>query len=314
MGSVSLGAVFLFCNLEFKREIQKERKLLSVENSNLPVYLSSQIKTPCLFGIFKPSVYVTYEIIEDKTALKHAVCHEITHYEQGDNIWSCLRCLCLILHWYNPLVWYAAILSKQDAELACDERTVKKLGEDERAAYGRTLVTLTCQKRCSMLISSATMGESKAGIKERIVFIVKKPSNRILAVLMVVFTLLFAVGCTFTGAEKKEESQSEDVIISLMKTGQTGIKNKSAYPDVAFSDMSDDIIMACSIYKDMDAGQISELILEEIKEPKYDRRVLSVLVDEQYKNVKASHKKEGRAEAMRLLESLRQKLSVNMKQ
>ena len=35
-------------------------------------------------------------------------------------------------------------LSRRDAELACDEATIRRLGEAERAAYGRTLIRISC--------------------------------------------------------------------------------------------------------------------------------------------------------------------------
>ena len=46
--------------------------------------------------------------------LRHVLAHELTHYAHKDHIWSLLRCLALALHWYNPLVWLAAALSKRD--------------------------------------------------------------------------------------------------------------------------------------------------------------------------------------------------------
>lgn len=72
--------------------------------------------------------------------LRHTVEHEITHFRHGDHFWSALRSVCIALHWYNPLVWWAAILSRNDAELACDEGTIRRIGEDARAEYGRTLI------------------------------------------------------------------------------------------------------------------------------------------------------------------------------
>ena len=54
-----------------------------------------------------------------------------------------MRLAALALHWYNPLVWAAAILSKRDAELACDEAVLRLLGEAERQSYGETLISLS---------------------------------------------------------------------------------------------------------------------------------------------------------------------------
>lgn len=45
--------------------------------------------------------------------------------------------MCLLV---NPLVWVAAWFSRLDCELACDEGALKRLGEEERIAYGKTLL------------------------------------------------------------------------------------------------------------------------------------------------------------------------------
>jgi beta-lactamase regulating signal transducer with metallopeptidase domain len=60
-------------------------------------------------------------------------------------------------------VWWAASLSKQDAELACDEATIRKIGEDSRSSYGRTLIELTCRekRKGSLVIAATTMSGSK---------------------------------------------------------------------------------------------------------------------------------------------------------
>lgn len=79
-----------------------------------------------------------------------------------------LRCACLIVHWYNPLVWWAAALSKRDGELACDEDAIKALGESERISYGRTLIGLTATGGTKNILRCATtMTGGKNTLKER---------------------------------------------------------------------------------------------------------------------------------------------------
>lgn len=107
------------------------------------------------------------------------------------------------IHWYNPLVWWAAFLSQRDGELACDEATIQALGEGERAEYGRTLIGMTCQKKANVLITATTMTASKSGIRERILLIAKKPKMAAYTLIAVLFVAAIAVGCTFTGARNK---------------------------------------------------------------------------------------------------------------
>ncbi len=52
-----------------------------------------------------------------------------------------LRNVCCVVHWFNPLVWFAAHLSRMDLELACDERAVAPMDEPQRKAYARLMLS-----------------------------------------------------------------------------------------------------------------------------------------------------------------------------
>ena len=208
IGIAIIGLTLLLSNLSFGRKLRKTRKAYRADGCKLPVYTVDALPSPCLFGLFRPSIYITSEVAGDEIKLCHVLAHEVTHYRHGDHIWSALRGLSLAVHWYNPLVWLAAALSRRDSELACDEGTIKRIGEGSRMEYGRTLIGLTCEKRKAMdlLCCATTMTDGKKGIKERITLIAKKPKLLIPAVIAVVLVAAVAVGCTFTGA-KSEDSQ-----------------------------------------------------------------------------------------------------------
>lgn len=207
-GMLLMGACFVVSNLHFSLKLRKDRVFIETYG-NRRVYRTSAVETPCLYGFFTPAIYITDEAVEDEARKQHVLEHEMTHYRHGDYIWSLLRVVCLVLHWYNPLVWCAAFLSRRDAELACDEATIQRLGEEERAAYGRTLIGLTCEKRSALLITATTMTGSKSNIKERITLITKKPKMAIFTLVVVVLVAVTAVGCTFTGAKATHDSFSE---------------------------------------------------------------------------------------------------------
>lgn len=230
VGFVSVAGLFLFTNARFKRKIMDSRYGLGLRKNNLDVYATGEIDTPCLFGIKNPAIYVTYPVADDPTLLHHALEHEATHYRHGDHIWAVLRCVCLTIHWYNPLVWWAAFLSQRDAELACDEATIQHLGEGERAEYGRTLIGMTCQKKANVLITATTMNSGKSALKERIMMIAKKPKMALYTLLIVMLAAAIAVGCTFTGPKTESEGtgargeildKNGEVIISKDLGGKT---------------------------------------------------------------------------------------------
>ena len=202
VGMALMTLAFLVSNGWFARKLHKTRIPMTVSDYPLPVFVTDYPATPCLFGLIRPKVYLTPESAQDDSLLRHVLAHELTHFRHGDHIWSALRGICLVLHWYNPLVWAAVLLSKKDAELACDEATIRTLGEDERIAYGRTLIGMTCVKRDpkSFLITATTMISGKHTLRERITAIARKPKNAILAVIACVLVLSIAAGCTFSGA------------------------------------------------------------------------------------------------------------------
>ncbi len=107
-----------------------------------------------------------------------------------------------MLHWYNPLVWLAALLSRQDGELACDEGAVRKLGQAERAAYGRTLLRMSCPGRPAPMQTATTMTGGARALKERITLLVRRPKTALWALVLSLLIAAAAVGCTFSGAEK----------------------------------------------------------------------------------------------------------------
>jgi len=213
VGIAVTGCVLLICNCRFALRLRANRKELDVPDASLPVYITDCVQTPCLFGIWRPAIYLTPEL-SDAQALRHVLLHELTHRRHWDHIWSALRCVCLALHWYNPLVWVAAALSKQDAEVACDEAVVRQLGEENRSQYGKTLVSMTCaaQGEKGLLVAATTMVSGKKVLKERVIRIVSNPKTKKYALLAVILAASIAVGCTFTGAQKPTVDPEDDKI------------------------------------------------------------------------------------------------------
>ena len=244
IGISATAVCLLASNIRFARALYRSRRLTEQTCGKLAVYVSPLVDTPCLFGLFRPAVYVTEEVLQDETALRHALLHEQTHYRHGDHIWAALRGLCLALHWYHPLVWLSAVLSRRDAELACDEGTLRRLNEDERTAYGETLIRLTCgHKKGELLLTATTMTGSKKSLRQRIALIAKRPKMALYTLIAAVLVVAIAVGCTFTGSKEPAEPEFsflelpdtpvDSQVLSAVKTyiiAHAGILNDLAEP------------------------------------------------------------------------------------
>ena len=203
-GMSAMALWLIATNLAFRARLAKRARRIEYPGCKLPLYITEAVETPCLFGVLRPAIYITPEAASEPVTLAHSVEHELTHYRHGDHIWALLRCLCLVLHGYNPLVWLAAALSRRDAELACDEATIRRLGENERAAYGRTLIRISCERRATLLRTATTMNCGKRGLRERIALIAKRPKTAAYALVILILAAIAVTGCTFTGAQAGE--------------------------------------------------------------------------------------------------------------
>lgn len=141
-GMILTALFFLVQNYMFYRYLKKNRVRMADAECRLPVYVVASLYSPCLYGFFQPSIYLSATNTEDETWKHFILLHEELHYQHKDHIWALIRSLCLIIHWFNPLVWLAAILSRQDCELACDEGVIKNIGDEQRILYGDMLLSM----------------------------------------------------------------------------------------------------------------------------------------------------------------------------
>ena len=202
-GMACMAVWMLASNISFYRNLRKARIPYSVPDCRYPVYVvESGLPSPCLFGLFRPAVYLTPAAAEPEK-LRHVLAHEETHARHLDPLWSLLRCVCLTVYWFDPLVWLAAALSKSDGELACDEGTLKRLGEEERIPYGRTLLSLVPVRRPgNPMLSATTMTAGKRQLKDRITRIAQNRQTVAIAVFLLLSAAALCCAVTFSGARE----------------------------------------------------------------------------------------------------------------
>lgn len=209
IGVAVMAVCLAASNLRMNRSLRKTEIALRCE-SPIPVYASEKANSPCLVGLFRPVVYLPPACAADADILRYALTHELTHYAHRDHIWALVRCICLCVYWFDPLVWVAAWFSRRDCELACDEGAIRRLGEEERLAYGKALlqvVTHTMVPGRLMLIAT-TMAESKKQLKERVNFIIKKPRWSLVAAVCMVLVCALVAGCTAAGPAQSTAEQT----------------------------------------------------------------------------------------------------------
>ena len=203
-GMAVMACWLVLSNLLFWRKLRGARKPCPVEGSSRAVYLVERgLPSPCLFGLFRPAIYLTPAALQSPDRLRHILAHEETHARHLDPLWSLLRAVCLTVYWFDPLVWWAALASRTDCELACDEGALRRLGEAERVPYGRTLLSLIPVRKTPVnpLLSATTMTAGKRQLKDRITRVAENPVYLGRALFAAVALAALVCAVTFTGAK-----------------------------------------------------------------------------------------------------------------
>ncbi len=204
-GSLALAIWYGFAAASFGISLMRERKKIG-RYKNLKVYLSANVGTPCLYGII-PSVYLTPKAYNSE-GRRMILRHEYVHLCHGDNIWSFFRICAVVFLWWNPLVWIAAYLSKQDGELACDYTVTGKMKENDRIEYARIIIDMLPVKG---RISTAFAGSS---VKERVIMMTKKHKNKILSAVLAIVIVLAAASCSFVTLKPGEDTIDKEAVVS----------------------------------------------------------------------------------------------------
>jgi len=108
------------------------------------VVVSDRIKSPALFGFIRPRLLLPQGMLETYglEELRYVFIHELAHLKQRDIYFGWLMALLQVVHWFNPLMWFAFRRMRADREIACDTLAISTMGPDEPPKYGRTIVNL----------------------------------------------------------------------------------------------------------------------------------------------------------------------------
>lgn len=201
IGAGAAAAVFIGSNLLFLRRLRKSCRFAGYFY-RLSVYETPVVATPCLYGLLCPGIYVQEYVDPDEDGnMRCILTHEYTHFCHGDGLWALVRCVCVIVYWYDPFVWLAAFISMRDCELACDEGAIRRLGEENRTAYGKMLIEMLAHAgRLQRFTVSAGVADSMHGMKKRIQHIAEKTRTRASAAVVLAGCCVVLTGCTFSGS------------------------------------------------------------------------------------------------------------------
>ena len=179
-----IAALFLYSAVSYWRLRRKVCEAVILRGN---IYQSENVCSPFVLGIIKPKIYLPYHM--DSRKMDHVIAHEQTHIRRKDHWWKPLGFLLLTIHWFNPLMWFSYVLLCRDIELACDEKVIGEMGNEQRADYTQALVTCSVGRR---VIAACPLAFGEIGVKERVKSVMnyKKPTFWIVLASVIVCAVI----------------------------------------------------------------------------------------------------------------------------
>jgi len=167
--------------------VRLRRRLVEAVPMGKGVFLADHIASPFVMGLIRPKIYLPSLL--DTHEREYILLHERHHIRRGDHITRALGFVALCLHWFNPFVWAAFILSGRDMEMSCDEAVVRRLGGEIRADYAASLLRLTTGRR-AIAPTPLAFGEGNTGGRIRNLSRWKKPLWIVVIIAVLVCVVL----------------------------------------------------------------------------------------------------------------------------
>ena len=170
------------------------------------IFQSENVGSPFVLGIIKPRIYLPFNM--NGQDLEHVVAHEQAHIRRRDHWWKPLGFLLLTIHWFNPLMWLAYVLLCRDIELACDEKVIKELDNEQRADYAQALVVCSVNRP---MIAACPLAFGEVGVKDRVKSVMNYKKPAFWVIIIAVIACVIVAVCFLTNP--KQDSYTLRIVV-----------------------------------------------------------------------------------------------------
>jgi beta-lactamase regulating signal transducer with metallopeptidase domain len=239
----------------------------------VPIYLNKKIRGPLLFGLIKPRIIISGELLNNisRNEIKHVFLHELIHYKRLDIFTNFITAVLRCIYWFNPILHYGFYKMEEDRELSCDEMVLKKLSPCEYKSYGLTIINLA--KLMTIPYSptcTSTLIQKKTNIQRRISMISKfKQKTALTTAFTVLLTIL--IGCsTLTNAKPVYQTSAGNPEpppkqnVTLLPPEENTAEKTSGTSNIDFHAKDEDVLP-----EDSTIEEKVEFYLEKLKDKDY---------------------------------------------
>ncbi len=217
IGMVSCGIYYLISYIKMRRKLTKgieptEYLQKLFDECKREMGIRSEVKLSCHYGLNSPALMVNrvlmpLEIVVSYNdgQIKHMIMHELCHYKRKDYIALIVMAILRSVYFFNPVVWVASSMMRDDMERACDADVVSGFTNNEKSEYALTILHMFKRNIRPYFVLSMASGKKLAKSRIEGIFM-KNKTKKSVCVLTVMFALLIGVTCFTTACQPMQKS------------------------------------------------------------------------------------------------------------
>ena len=123
--------------------------------SEVQLLVSDDVQAPLSWGLFRPTILLSHDLVADVADADAVVAHEVAHIRRRD--WAALLFsrFVVALYWFNPLVWLLERAMLHEAEEAADAEAMRIV---QPVRYAETLLKVASTAQVPIAANSIAAG------------------------------------------------------------------------------------------------------------------------------------------------------------
>lgn len=174
--------------------------------TQIEVRVCPGISSPMLIGFFQPVILLPSAKIA-AYELPFILKHELIHFKRHDLWFKALILAAVVLHWFNPVVYFMARLAAVQCEISCDTLVLQDADFKQRKQYGETIIGVVRNGAKLQTALSTNFYGGKKDMKNRICSIMDTKRKRAgIVILCVTLAGIMMTGVTLAASADEEKT------------------------------------------------------------------------------------------------------------
>ena len=173
----------------------------------LPLWIVNKSMSPGIAFFGEPVLLVPLSLCGDKSRLRFALLHELTHKKRGDHYMTLLLNILRAVYWFDPVVHFAFSELRSDMESACDSDVLAYIGHEQKRGYLTVILDMFSYDTEPILGMSQIRSKRMAKRRMKGAFMKSRTSPAFRAITLCI-ALIMSLCCFTTACQSAPEKDT----------------------------------------------------------------------------------------------------------